>query len=344
VILDFWATWCAPCIESFPHLEALQKQFGSDLQIITITDESEERILKFLQKRPLSLPVALDADRKLANEFPHRTIPHTIVIDKQGMVSAITNPKELTGALVQKIIDGQTVQLTEKKDAMDFDPAKPLSANENFTYQITVTPYQEGVPSYSNTTGNGVYQNRRILCTNLTPRILYEIAYQFPVNIRTVVEVKNKTPFDYSKENIICFDLIVPEELGEKRFDIMQQHLSFLYPFKAGIEKRKTKVKVLKVISGKTFSVLPSDGGKEAVTSGGDGLSMKNAALSAVAEFLQDQLNKPVLDETGIKGIFNLTLKWYNEDPKQIHEELKKIGLEMIDAERDLDVLVISDR
>jgi thiol-disulfide isomerase/thioredoxin len=115
VILDFWATWCAPCLESFPHLEALQKQFGSDLQIITITNESEERILKFLQKRPLSLPVVLDADRKLATEFPHRTIPHTIVIDKQGMVSAITNPKELTTPLVQKVVDGQTIQLTEKK-------------------------------------------------------------------------------------------------------------------------------------------------------------------------------------------------------------------------------------
>jgi uncharacterized protein (TIGR03435 family) len=59
---------------------------------------------------------------------------------------------------------------------------------------------------------------------------------------------------------------------------------------------------------------------------------------------LESQLNVPVVDETGLAGLFNLELAWFNESPKQINEELKAIGLELIDAIRDVDVLVIYDK
>src|SRR5690242_8991422 len=96
VVLDFWATWCGPCIESLPHLEQLQHTFENDIRIFTITDESAGRIEKFLQKRKLNLPVVIDENGKLANIFPHRSIPHTVVIDKNGSVAAITSSAELT--------------------------------------------------------------------------------------------------------------------------------------------------------------------------------------------------------------------------------------------------------
>jgi thiol-disulfide isomerase/thioredoxin len=177
VILDFWGTWCAPCIEALPHLENLQNRFGNDLKVITITDESEERIDKFLKKRNVSLPIALDNDRKLAAAFPYRAVSHTVVIDKNGIVRAITTPQEINEEILKQIIAGQQVDLPEKVDNINFDPSKPLSVNVNFTYQITVTPFQNGLPSMSNPTGgNGVYKGRRILCTNLSPKSLYEVA------------------------------------------------------------------------------------------------------------------------------------------------------------------------
>jgi uncharacterized protein (TIGR03435 family) len=345
VILDFWATWCAPCIESFSHLEEMQKKFAGDLQVITITDESEERIKKFLQKRNLSLPIVIDTERTLAGKFPHRSIPHTVVIDKRGFVRAITTPAEVTPDVLKKIIDGQGVSLSEKKDVLDFDPSKPLSSDDNFTYQVMITPYQHGLPSMSNPTGGkGIYKNRRILCTNLSPKTLFEIAYQFPVGIRTMVEVKNIEAFEWSKQSAICFDLIVPEALGDQRFEIMREHLKFLYPFKPVIEKRQKKVKVLKVIEGQKLAITPTTGGEKAVEYSGRGLLMKNSELKVISEFLESQLNVPVVDETGLAGLFNLELAWFNESPKQINEELKAIGLELIDAIRDVDVLVIYDK
>jgi len=45
LLLDFWATWCAPCIASFPHLEEIQDKYNSELQIIAISDEKVEKVV-----------------------------------------------------------------------------------------------------------------------------------------------------------------------------------------------------------------------------------------------------------------------------------------------------------
>lgn len=344
VILDFWGTWCAPCIEALPHLEDLQNKFGNEVKIITITNESEERINKFLKKRNVSLPIVLDNDKKLAAAFPHRIVSHTVVIDKNGMVKAVTTPEKINAEVLKQIIAGQQINLSEKIDDSNFDPSKPLSANENFTYQVTVTPYQNGVPSMSNPTGgNGVYKGRRILCTNLSPKSLYEVAYQYPVSIRTDVEVKNKSEFDWDPQTAICFDLIVPEELGVKRFEIMKQHLTYLYKYRPVIEKRQRNCKVLKPISGQRVTLKSATGGAGEFSYGGRGLSMKNEEVKTICRFLEAMLNVPVIDDTNVTGLYDLELNWANENPDQIHEELKKLGLELVSETRAVDVLVIYD-
>lgn len=51
LLLDFWATWCGPCIASFPHLEKLQEKYNDDLQIIAISDEKVDIVNKFFEQR-----------------------------------------------------------------------------------------------------------------------------------------------------------------------------------------------------------------------------------------------------------------------------------------------------
>lgn len=346
VILDFWATWCAPCIKSFPQLEEFQTKFANEIQIITVTDDPEERIKRFLDKRKMSLPIVIDEERKLANEFPHRAIPHTIVIDKLGVVKAITSSSEITEDFIHKVLKNQEVNLVEKKDAIDFDPSIPLSGNVNFTYQITITPFIDGYPSFADPVGEeSPYTGRRIIATNLTARPLYEIAYQFPSGTRTIVEVKDKSKFEWNSQNAICFDLIVPEELAENRFNIMKQHLDTYFGYSSIIDVRLRPVKILKQIEGKKIEIKESQKGTNPYTSySGRGLSMKSSSIEMLASFLEGQFNIPVINETKLTKLYDLELPWYNENPGQIHEELKKIGLEIRDAERKIEVLVIKDK
>ncbi|GLU53415.1 TlpA family protein disulfide reductase [Dyadobacter frigoris] len=57
-IIEFWGTWCAPCIPAMTHLDVLQKHFSNDLVVIAVSDDSKERLQKFLTKNPISIPLA----------------------------------------------------------------------------------------------------------------------------------------------------------------------------------------------------------------------------------------------------------------------------------------------
>ena len=346
VILDFWAVWCGPCLQSFPHLEALQSAFPEDIHILTITQDPEARIQRFLDQREMGLPIVIDAQGALARQFPHGVIPHTVVIDKSGTVRVIARPSELTEALIRKLLAGQEVRVEEKRDVRSFDPSIPLSGNDNLAYQITISPYNPHFPTYSNATGGlGPYAGRRILATNLSARALFEIAYQFPPRTRTVVEVADLATFGWSTQQAICLDIIVPEELGARRFDIMQQQLDLYFAYEVLVEERVMPVKVLQRIEGAEISVPESAVGTAPYANDTrSGLSLKAARMEQLAGFLENRLHQAVVDETGLDGWYDIELPWYHENPAQVHEELKKLGLEIVDAQSSIDVLVIRDR
>lgn len=88
VLLNFWATWCAPCREEMPALNALQKELGGDdFQVVTIASgrNPQPAIDKFFAEAEIdSLPVLLDPRQKLAREFGVLAMPATILIDRDG--------------------------------------------------------------------------------------------------------------------------------------------------------------------------------------------------------------------------------------------------------------------
>ncbi|HEX8377869.1 MAG TPA: redoxin domain-containing protein [Pedobacter sp.] len=344
VVVDFWAPWCSPCVSALPHLESLQQEFKQDLQIITVTKDSKVRIDKFLANKPLALPIAFDYDSRLSRYFPYRTLPHSIIISKEGFILAITSGDKITREVIKKAISNEKIVLPEKIDKIDFDPEQPLPDNSNIIYQTTVTPYQQGAPSMSNTGGDRLEPNRRILAVNLSPRSLYEIAYQFPVFNRTELNVTNADAFKWNEENAVCMEILVPKTRSAERFEIMKQQLANIYNYQANVENKLKKVKVLKVINGTKPSLAVSQGGNTTMMSGGNGLTMTNSGIKVLADFLEGRLGVPVVDETNLNGLYDLHLEWLNENPKAVYAALNKIGIELIDQERKIDILVISDR
>ena len=88
LLVNFWATWCAPCREEMPALNALQKELGgADFQVVTIAAGRNPlpAIEKFFTEAEIdSLPVLLDPRQKLAREFGVVAMPATILIDRDG--------------------------------------------------------------------------------------------------------------------------------------------------------------------------------------------------------------------------------------------------------------------
>lgn len=115
VILDFWATWCGPCVSTFPKLEALQQKFKKDLQVIAITHEKVKRIQSFSRNRPVALMLVIDTAEALRKYFSYRSIPHLVVLDKAGTVKAITHSDEVNAPLIEKLLAGTPIDVSLKK-------------------------------------------------------------------------------------------------------------------------------------------------------------------------------------------------------------------------------------
>jgi peroxiredoxin len=89
VVLNFWATWCPPCVAEMPSLERLHRALGPEgLAVVTVsTDESQEAVEAFVRRHGLTLPVLRDpGGRVVARAYRVSRYPQTFVLDRHGLL------------------------------------------------------------------------------------------------------------------------------------------------------------------------------------------------------------------------------------------------------------------
>jgi thiol-disulfide isomerase/thioredoxin len=92
VIVDFWASWCLPCAESFPTMDELQKKYDGRIIVLAVNvDEKASNMDKFLKKHPVSFTVARDAEQKLVAVVSPQTMPTSFILDPTGKVCFLHN-------------------------------------------------------------------------------------------------------------------------------------------------------------------------------------------------------------------------------------------------------------
>jgi len=88
VLVNFWATWCGPCIEELPSLAKLkQKLAGRPFELVTVNDgESEGTIQRYLKRAKLDVPVWIGPENSAASGWNVQGLPMTFLVDSKGQV------------------------------------------------------------------------------------------------------------------------------------------------------------------------------------------------------------------------------------------------------------------
>ncbi len=125
VFLNFWATWCRPCVEELPSIQGVFKKYegNPDFQIVAVScDETDDKsVVDFLadynRKKapsPLAFPIFHDRDHKAATAFNVNGFPTTFLIDKKGVVRKwFIGPRDYTDRHFYAMIDQLLAEKTE---------------------------------------------------------------------------------------------------------------------------------------------------------------------------------------------------------------------------------------
>ena len=111
VVVDFFGTWCVPCVRAIPKLSALQEKYKDQLRILLVSSEAETKLTNFISKQnDFNLPVVVDEKEIFTKYFQPPSYPYTVIVGKNGKIIAIPSQEEMTEGNINKWLSQQNIK------------------------------------------------------------------------------------------------------------------------------------------------------------------------------------------------------------------------------------------
>lgn len=370
LILDFWATWCTPCVSLMPKMDSIQNLMRNEVQILLVTYQAKADVQRLLNRsakfKNITLPFVF-ADETLNKFFPHKELPHYVWIDSAGKVIAITGHNQITTDTIRMMLDKSKASLKVKKDAFKpYDRERAvLFKNLGYTesdiqFQSLFTGFKEGLNTRLDIIRKPDGKIKKVTILNGYIQFLFRIAWsdekRFFTNSRIILEIKDtaKVIFyesgdkfkEWMKNNAWTYELIVPEHLSANAFTIMRIEMERFFPqYQVSVEKRMKRCLVLERTS--SVDKLKSKGGEPEDSFDSFGIKMRNSSITLLVSQLNHYLQKlemPIVDATGYTGKADLQLEANIANLIELRNALQQYDLDLVEKDYEIEMLVIKDR
>ncbi len=375
LILDFWATWCAPCITMLPKSDSLNKVYKGKAVILPVTYQTKEEVAKLLRNksslRNITMPM-VTSDNVLRNVFPHQELPHYVWIDANSKVKAITGYKEVTATNINTMLNASVAEekaLPVKNDVnIPYNRDLPLLFNnlnitpEDLQYSTVLTGYKPGLRSHFDFIRST--DKWRFTGTNMSLFNLLLISQNYnniplPAS-RVINESRNaaemqgknwsKSTTDQQKawmqKYTYCYELIIPQTLSNEFYAIMRQDFARVFPqYKTSMQTRPVECLVL--IRTSSVDKIRTSGARPSSNVDHTEFTMINGPISTVLYRLAtsslQNLKEPLVDNTGYRDNIDISLIGDLTTIDSIREALRKYDLDIVRKTMNIEMLVISD-
>ncbi|GAA4786110.1 redoxin domain-containing protein [Olivibacter ginsenosidimutans] len=278
IILDFWATWCGPCVSEMPHLLKLQRLFSDSLIVIPVTDQAAPTISTFIQRKKDSDTTgywadfsSLTSDKILHSVFPNQGIPHTVIINQAGQVASVTVPRFLNRENIHNLLRNGYAYIPKKREGRFeetlLSPTFKDVKTYGKTYYSCITGFTDGFQAVNMEYRDTSRNLQRITVSGLPITYLYAIAGMAPKKIkftanRQILLVKQPEKYTnylmddgqpasqdlaWARKNTFNYEAILPLNLSKDEWKKkMKMDLDVFFGATATLEKRKVKCLIVR--------------------------------------------------------------------------------------------------
>lgn len=333
VVLEFWATWCGPCVASIPHLNELATAVDpATVQFISIDDNDDPKVVEnFLSKRKMAGWVGIDTSGATLKAYGVGGIPMTVLVDTKGRIAAVTQPQFVTADKLLALaagkmasfenfggpISGETTVMTAKSNS---DPL--------FLLELTKVP--------AGTKGGGIFGPKgKFVMFAVEPKGLIAFAFHVPDDR---IVVKTQLTNDRYRFQGAFGD--APDSVTRP---LLQAAVTAGIHIRVERKNVMRKAYVLRATPQSNKLLVPSVPNAGAMQGYWNGkIHNIGGSMDDLASSVEDAIQQPVVNETGIAGKYDAELAISDGDVAAAKSALMKVmGLELVQEQRSIPVIEV---
>jgi uncharacterized protein (TIGR03435 family) len=332
-VLEFWGTWCGPCRQAIPHLNALvTSQKDKKIEFYSIAIQDTEADLKaFLAKTALNTNIVLDTNSATSNAYNIHLLPTTLLIGADGKVAAITAPDRVTPLVLEQLIAGKPLGLPIANLKMaDFDWTRKLPTTATSYVWIEESNSASGgtkfPPNSGTLTGDGI-EARTIVA------VAYNVGY-------------NHTDWRAKMVDNLVYRIAVKAPIKDDTIvrEMMRPVIKPLFNLAVRWEEQEKDVYIISTDPSKKLNLSPPIISDEGGARGGV-IDWPSLTSEKMVELFTDYCFDVItVDETGLGDKkFSLKLKWIPGNRTSAQKAIEDMGFQVVKGKRKIKMLVVEN-